>query len=168
MVSVVLVVHLLQDSRHAGQILSLRQNMGQRPPGHMCGCGRSYKERRGAVHGDDGAVDPAEEPLHNQLHVEPGGTLKESQLSITSDVAKPAASAASHHVPAVQDVQDGAEQLDAGLLVRFDGVVVQLAAQLVGDQRKKNLPAVCGAEAGCQGGPAIAGPAGGGASHLAA
>lgn len=41
----------------------------------------------------------------------------------------------SHHVPVVQDVQDGAEQLAAGLVVRFDGVVVQLAAELVGEQR---------------------------------
>lgn len=48
----------------------------------------------------------------------------------------------------VQDVQDGAEQLAAGLVVRFDGVVVQLAAELVGEQRQQNISTVCGTQ-GC-------------------
>lgn len=81
--------------------------------------------------------------------MEPGGTLKESRSSESAqEEAELAAAAicASHHVPAVQDVQDGAEQLDAGLVVGLDGVVVQLAAQLVGDQWQQDVPAVCGTE----------------------
>lgn len=55
-----------------------------------------------------------------------------------------------HHVLAVQAVQHGAEQVGAGLQVGLAGVVVQLAAQLVGDQRQQDVPAVCGAEPGAQ------------------
>lgn len=36
----------------------------------------SYDERRGAVHGDHGAVHPAEEALHDQLDVSSGWTLQ--------------------------------------------------------------------------------------------
>lgn len=49
-----------------------------------------------------------------------------------------------HHILAVQVVQHGAEQLHAGLVVRFARVVVQLSAQLVGDERQQHIPAVCG------------------------
>lgn len=49
-----------------------------------------------------------------------------------------------HHVLAVQVVQHGAEQVRARLVVRFAGVVVQLAAQLIGNQRQQDVPAVCG------------------------
>lgn len=49
-----------------------------------------------------------------------------------------------HHVLAVQVVQHGAEQVRARLVVGFAGVVVQLAAQLIGDQRQQDVPAVCG------------------------
>lgn len=38
-VSVVHVVHLLQDGRHAGQIVTLRQNMGQDVVPHTCADG---------------------------------------------------------------------------------------------------------------------------------
>lgn len=48
-----------------------------------------------------------------------------------------------HHVLPVQVVQHGAEQLRAGLVVGFTGVVVQLAAQLIGDQRQQNLSTLC-------------------------
>lgn len=51
-----------------------------------------------------------------------------------------------HHVLAVQVVQHGAEQVRARLVVGFAGVVVQLAAQLIGDQRQQDVPAVCGSE----------------------
>lgn len=49
-----------------------------------------------------------------------------------------------HHVLAVQVVQHGAEQVRARLVVGFAGVVVQLATQLIGDQRQQDVPAVCG------------------------
>lgn len=49
-----------------------------------------------------------------------------------------------HHVLVIQVVQHGAEQVRARLVVGFAGVVVQLAAQLIGDQRQQDVPAVCG------------------------
>lgn len=49
-----------------------------------------------------------------------------------------------HHILAVQVVQHGAEQLHAGLVVGFARVVVQLSAQLVGDERQQHISTVCG------------------------
>lgn len=76
-VSVMHVVHLLQDGRHAGQIVTLRHNVGQRLlfERRSRRCEGSYDKRRRGFHGDDGAVHPAKEPLHYQLHVDPSWTL---------------------------------------------------------------------------------------------
>lgn len=49
-----------------------------------------------------------------------------------------------HHILAVQVVQHCAEQLGAGLMVRFTGVVVQLPTQLVSDKWQKHISTICG------------------------
>lgn len=74
-VSVMHVVHLLQDGRHAGQIVTLRQNVGQCLLFETYAAVGSYNKRRRGGHGDDGAVHPAKEPLHYQLHVDSSWTL---------------------------------------------------------------------------------------------
>lgn len=66
------------------------------------------------------------------------GSLIPWRKSLFSQQSRP------HHVLAVQVVQQGAEQVRARLVVGFAGVVVQLAAQLIGDQRQQDVPAVCG------------------------
>lgn len=66
------------------------------------------------------------------------GSLVPWRRSLFSQQSRP------HHVLAVQVVQHGAEQVRARLVVGFAGVVVQLAAQLIGDQRQQDVPAVCG------------------------
>lgn len=48
-----------------------------------------------------------------------------------------------HHILAVQVVQDCAEQLDTGLIVRFAGVVVQLPTQLVSNKWQKHISTIC-------------------------
>lgn len=152
--SVVLVVHLLQDGRHAGQIVSLQQNMGQDVLLDTCtdGVAVSVLTMRGEelsmamtvrfTRRRSRSIISCTWPLMGPCKRRSSGSPQTQQnLAATSTIC-----CASHHVPAVQDVQDGAEQLDAGLVVGFDGAVVQLAAQLVGDQRQQNVPAVCGAQ----------------------
>lgn len=77
-----------------------------------------------------------EEPELNRYSDRPAPLL--FRRSLFSQQSRP------HHVLAVQVVQHGAEQVRARLVVGFAGVVVQLAAQLIGDQRQQDVPAVCG------------------------
>lgn len=49
-----------------------------------------------------------------------------------------------HHIFPVQHFQDAAQKLRAGLVVRLAGVVVQLAAELVCQQRQEHVSALWG------------------------
>lgn len=51
--------------------------------------------------------------------------------------------AGAHHVFAVQDLQDAAQELGAGLVVGLAGVVIQLPAELIDEQGQQGISALC-------------------------
>lgn len=51
--------------------------------------------------------------------------------------------ARAHHIFAVQDLQDTAQELGAGLVVRLAAVVIQLPTQLIDEQGQEGISALC-------------------------
>lgn len=51
--------------------------------------------------------------------------------------------AGAHHVFAVQDLQDAAQELGAGLVVGFAAVVIQLPTELIDEQGQEGISALC-------------------------